>query len=99
MEVQVDVVGPEALKRALHGDANALRTAVGDAGVSTRMREDAELRGHHHLLTAALDRPAYQLLAVERPIDLGGVDVDDTQLERTVDGADRLVVVEPPPDV
>ena len=35
-----------------------------------------------------------QLLAVERAIDLGGVDMGNAQFERPVDGADRLVVVQ-----
>ena len=92
--VEVDVVGPEALERALHCDADALRAAVRDAGISARMREDAELRRHHHLVPTALDRPTHQLLAVEWAVDLGGVDVGDAEFECSVDGADRLVVVE-----
>ena len=46
------------------------------------------------LVAAALDRPADDLLAVEGSVDLGGVDVGDAEVQRPVDGADRLVVVE-----
>ena len=40
------------------------------------------------------DRPPDELLAVERAVDLGGVDVGDAQVERAVDGADGLGVVQ-----
>ena len=43
---------------------------------------------------AAAERAADELLAVERAVDLGGVEVGDAEVERAVDGADRLVVVE-----
>ena len=43
----------------------------------------------------SLDGPADDFLAEERPVDLGGVDVGDAELERAVDGADRLRVVAP----
>src|ERR1700722_18318137 len=92
--VEVDVVSPEALERTVDRDANALGAAVRDPTLSSRVREDAELRGHHHLVSSALDGPTHQFLAVEWSIDLGGVDVGDAQFERSVDGADRLVVVE-----
>ena len=58
------------------------------------MRDEAELRRHHHLSTTAFDRPADQLLAVKRAIDLGSVDVGHAQSQRTVDSADRLIVVQ-----
>src|SRR3954463_15093037 len=40
------------------------------------------------------DGLADDLLAQEGSVDLGGVDVGDTELERAVDGADRLRVVQ-----
>src|SRR5215204_1451450 len=40
-----------------------------------------------------LDRPADELLVREGPVDLGGVDVGDAQVERPLDGADRLGLV------
>ena len=93
--VEVDVVGPEALEGTLDRDADALRAAVGDAGLRPSGRS-GRTSWPPPPVTPALDRPADQLLAVERAVDLGGVDVGDAEFERTVDGADRLVVVEPP---
>ena len=40
----------------------------------------------------SLDRPADELLVGVRAVDLGGVDVGDAEVERAVDGADRLGV-------
>ena len=97
--VEVDVVGPKTLKRSLHGDADARGTAVGGSVLSARIRDKAELRRHHYLVTSAFDGTTDKFLAVVRAVDLGGVDVGDAQVERGVDGADRLVVVSPPPDV
>src|SRR5580704_10160442 len=71
--VEIDVVGPKASERTLHCDADALWAAVRDARFSTRMREDAELRRHHHLVPSALDCLTHEFLAVERSVDLGGV--------------------------
>jgi hypothetical protein len=92
--VQVDAVGTEPLERALDGDADAGRAAVGDAGGPAGVGDDAELGGNDHLVPTSPDCLADKLFAVEGPEDLGGVDVGDAQVERTVDGADRLGVVE-----
>ena len=95
--VQVDVVGAEPLQGALDRGADVRRAAVEDAGAATGVRDEAELRRHHHLVAAALDGPADQLLVVEGAVDLGGVEVGDAQVQRPVDGANRLGVVCPPP--
>ena len=58
------------------------------------MLHEAELGGDRHLVAAALDRTSDEFLAVEGPVDLGGVDVGDAELDGAVDGADRLGVVE-----
>ena len=60
--VQVDVVGAEPLQRPLDCGADVRRAAVEDAGAATGVRDDAELRRQHHLVAAALDGPADQLL-------------------------------------
>jgi hypothetical protein len=39
---------------------------------------------------------ADNFLAVEGAVDLGGVDVGDPEVQRPVNGADRLGVIEPP---
>ena len=88
--VQVDVVNAEALQRALDRGADVRRAAVDDAGPATGVRHQAELRRHHDLVTTTLDGPADQFLVEVRAVNLGGVDVGDAQLQRPVDGADRL---------
>ena len=90
--IQVDVVGAEPLQRPFDCGADVGRAAVEDAGAATGVRDDAELCRHHHLVAPALDGPPYDLLVGVRAIDLGGVDVGDAQIERAVDGADRLGV-------
>ena len=90
--VQVDVVGAEPLERALDRGADVRRAAVEDAGAAAGVRDEAELRRHHHLVAAALDGPADELLVGEGAVDLGGVEVGDAQVQRPVDGADRLGV-------
>jgi hypothetical protein len=94
--VQVDVVGAEPPEGALGRGAHVGRAAVGDAGAAASVGDEAELGGHHDLVTAAPDRLADEFLAVERAVDLGGVDVGHAQVQRAVDGADRLGVIEAP---
>ncbi|GAB3837997.1 hypothetical protein GCM10027610_041080 [Dactylosporangium cerinum] len=91
--VQVDAVGAEAPQRALDGG-----TDVGRAAVQARLHpavvgDEAELGGQHHLVAAALQGPADELLVDVRAVDLRGVDQRDPELDRPVDGADRLGVV------
>src|SRR4051794_21783119 len=62
----------------------ALRPAWGD---------EAELCGQHHLVAAAADSPADELLVGVGPVDLRGVQEGHAQVERAVDGADGLGVV------
>src|SRR5580692_13093479 len=63
--VEVDVVSPEALERTFDCDADALGAAVRDADLSSRVRENAELRRHHDLVPSTLDGLTHQFLAVE----------------------------------
>jgi hypothetical protein len=58
------------------------------------VRDQAELRGQHDLVALALHGPPDELLVGEGAVDLGGVDERDAQLDRPVDGADRLGVVQ-----
>ena len=90
--VEVDVVSAQALQGALDGGADVRRAAVDGAGSAFGVRHQAELRRHHHLVTAAPDGPPDQFLVEEGAVDLGGVEVGDTQIQRPVDGADRLGV-------
>src|SRR6266568_709361 len=90
--VQVDVVGAEPLQGALDRDADVRWAAVEDAGAATGVRDDAELRRQHNLVAAALDGPADQFLVDVGAVDLGGVEVGYAQVQRPVDGANRLGV-------
>jgi hypothetical protein len=91
--VQVDVVGAQPAQRALDGGADVGGAAVeptpgGAAGVGDEPNLVASTTWSRRPLMA---RPTSSSL--ERPVDLGGVDVGDAEVERAVDGADRLGVV------
>jgi hypothetical protein len=61
--------------------------------------DETELRRHDDVVASALDGLADDFLTVEGAVDLGGVDVGDPEVQRTMDGVDRLGVIEPPPVV
>ena len=92
--VQVDVVGAETLQGALDGGLHVRGAAVDHTGAAAGVGDEAELGGDLHLVAAAVECLADDLLAEEGTVDLGGVDVGDTEFQGPVDGADRLVVVE-----
>ena len=91
--VEVDVVGAEPPERTLDRGADVRRAAVEVPGAAARVRDHAELRREDDVVAAVLDRPADELLVGEGAVDLGGVDERDAEVERAVDGADRLGVV------
>jgi hypothetical protein len=80
--IQVDAVGAEPLEGALDGGADVRRAAVEHSGASARMRDEAELRRHHDLLAAVFEGAADEFLVRVGAVDLGGVDIGDTQVER-----------------
>jgi hypothetical protein len=45
--------------------------------------DHAELGGQHHLVPSRLDCAPDKLFIDERPIDLGGIDEADTEVERS----------------
>ena len=90
--VEVDAVGAEPLQGALDRGADVRRAAVEHAGAAAGVRDEAELRRQHDLVAAALEGAADELLVGVGAVDLGGVDVGDAQVERPLDGADRLGV-------
>lgn len=97
--VEVDVVGAEPLERAFDRGLHVAGAAVDDAGAAVGVGDETELGRHDDVLASALDGLADDFLAVEGAVDLGGVDVGDPEVQRPVDGADRLGVIEPPPVV
>jgi hypothetical protein len=58
------------------------------------MGHEAELGGDNDLVAPGRDRVADDFLAVERAVDLDGVDVGDAEVECAVDGVDGLGVVQ-----
>ena len=63
------------------------------------MRHHPELGGQHHLVAATFERLPDQFFIGVRPVDLGGVDESDPQVERAVNRADRFGVVGARPGV
>jgi hypothetical protein len=87
--VDVDVVGPQAAQRVLDRchdppPGGTLLVRVGTHGA-------AELRREDHVVTAALKRPADNLLRVS--VRVSGVDEVDARVECLVDDPDRVLGV------
>src|SRR5439155_16170630 len=61
--------------------------------LAVRALDLAELRGEHHLLARALERPAEQLLVVAPAVHVRGVQEVDAQVQRVVDDVDGLGVI------
>src|SRR5207237_1086906 len=91
--VEVDVVGAETSQGALDGGADVVGAAVEGPRAAAVVGDEAELGGHHRLVTASLQGPADKFFVGVRAVDLGGVDQGDTQVECPVDGTDRFGVV------
>ena len=85
---QVDGLDSEALERPFDRLPDALRLA-GDAAVRPGLRIDveAELGRDHHVVPERAQRLADDLLVLERPIDLGGIEEGNAAFDR---GADQL---------
>src|SRR5439155_11141839 len=78
------------LQGAFDRDADVRRAAIEDAWSAAGVRDDAEFRGQHDLVAAVLDGPSDQFLVGVGTVDLGGVEVRDAEVQRPVDGANRL---------
>lgn len=90
---QVDVIGAEPAQAVFRDRANMFGAAVG-ALDRAALNIEAELGGDHHLVPAAFERPAQQLLICERAIDFRGVEKGDSKFDRPVDRGDRLRIIE-----
>src|SRR4051812_13282515 len=66
--------------------------AVEHSSTAAGVRDQPEFRREHDSVAAALDGPADEFLVRIWAVDLGGIDVGDPQLERSLDRADRLGV-------
>src|SRR5215217_4551364 len=83
---------PRRFERPFDRGLDVRRTAVDDAGVAPGVGYESELRGDPDPVASALDGLPDDLLAQERPVDLGGVDMRDAEIERAVDRAARPLV-------
>src|SRR6202022_3222320 len=91
--VEVDIVGVETSQRSFDGGADVRRAAVEGARATTGVGDHAEFRCEHNLLAAPLQGSADEFLIGVGPVDFGGVNQGDAQVECAVDGADGLDVV------
>ena len=91
--VQVDDLDAEPGQRRLAGPLHVVVLAADDAVRVARRPVDAELGSQLHLVAPVRDAPADQDLVVARAVDVGGVDERHAQVERAIDGDDRLVPV------
>src|SRR6185437_15845732 len=92
--VEIDVLDAEPLERPVDRPPDVLRLAV-DLAAAVLVPDVAELRREDELVAAARDRAADEPLVVAHlvPVDVGGVEEDDPELERPVDRRDRLLLV------
>jgi hypothetical protein len=91
--VQVDMVDPEPRQRPITGPPDVVRFPVDAHPAAIGPVLVAELGGQHHLVAVSGDRPPDQPLVGERSVHVGGVQQGDAQLQRPVDGGDRLLLV------
>ena len=88
--VQVNAVGPEPLQRALDGGPDVRRGRVEYAGALAGVRDEAELRRDRDLVAMPLQGAADEFLVGVWAVDLCGVEVGDSELERSLDRAARF---------
>ena len=88
---------PETPQGALDGGLHVCGAAVDHTGSAAGVGDEPELGGDLHLIAAAVEGLADDLLTEVGTVDLGGVDVGDTEIKGPMDGADGLVVVEASP--
>ena len=87
---EVDMVGLEPLERAFHRLADVRRAAVEAGALLAVVEAEAELGGDGHLVAAAGERAAEQLLVLEGAIDLGGVEEGAAEFDGAMQRGDRL---------
>jgi hypothetical protein len=87
------VVDPKPLQRRITGPPHILRFPVDPHPAAVGSVLVAELGGQYHLVSVSDNRPPDQPLVAERPVHVGGVQQGDAEVERAVDGGDRLPVV------
>ena len=92
--VEVDVVGAEPSQRAVDGAADAGRVAGQPAGWDAVLLEgEPELGGDDDVVAVRLEGFADDVLVGERPVDLGGVEERDAELDGAADDGDAVGAV------
>src|ERR1700693_1328687 len=89
---QIDMRGLQTLERGLDDCANVLGTTVGTADLAI-LDLKSELGGDHDRVAATFQGPSEQLLILEGAIDLGGIVERGAELDRALNGRQRLGVV------
>jgi hypothetical protein len=90
--VQVDMVGAEAPQGTFDCDANVRRAAVNDARATAEMRDQTEFRGQDYFVPPVFDGPTDEFFVREGTVDLSGVYMGHSQVERPMDSADGFGV-------
>jgi len=91
--VQVDHVHAQPGQRRLAGPLDVAALPADDALVVATRAVDAELGRELDALAPARQGPAHEDLVVARAVDVGRVDEGHAEVERPVDGRDRLIPV------
>src|SRR2546422_459018 len=91
--VEVDVVDSEPPQRSVARLAHVFRLAAHAEEGPVLAADVPELGRDHHLVAAAANRLSHEFLVAEGAVHIGGVEEVDPQLDRAVDGRDRLLVV------
>lgn len=91
--VQVDMIGAQVAQRTLKGPAHVLRPAVQADHLTVVGDLHAGLGGEDGRLPASRKGPAEKLFVDERAVALRGIQQGDAELQRAVDGGQRLALV------
>ena len=93
---QVDAVDVQPAQGVLDGGADVLGAAV-QAGGAAAVEGEPELGGDHDLVADRSQRLADELLVGERPVDLGGVEEGDAEVDGGADERDAVLLVDVKP--
>src|ERR1043166_2547050 len=90
---QIDVIGLEPLQRSFNSLANVLAIESSHLAVFDL---PSELRGDDDLVALPAQRASDQLFVLVRPVNFGRVEEIDPQLQRAIDGRQRLLLIRRP---
>jgi len=90
------VVNAESSQRGVAGGVDVFGPTVDADSGAIGGALVAELGGEHDLIAASGNRPAHQFLVGERSVHVSRVEEVHSQIEGSVDGGDRLRLVQGP---